>query len=213
MFTGLVEEIGVVRRIRRASASCRIEVGCRRILEGLETGDSVAVSGVCLTAVDIGPGSFAADIMPETLRMTSLDQIGTGSPVNLERAMRLGDRLGGHLVTGHIDGVGRIVSRRREAEAIWLDIAVSKQLGRYIIRKGSVAVEGVSLTVADLTEARFSVSLIPHSADVTTLGSKKTGDWVNIECDEIAKYIERLLSTRQGGKDLSLDFLEENGFA
>ncbi len=213
MFTGLVEEIGNVRRIRRASASCRIEVGCRRILEGLETGDSVAVSGVCLTAVDIGPDSFAADIMPETLRMTSLDQVGTGSPVNLERAMRLGDRLGGHLVTGHIDGVGRIVSRRREAEAIWLDIAVSKQLGRYIIRKGSVAVEGVSLTVANLTEARFSVSLIPHSADVTTLGSKKTGDWVNIECDEIAKYIERLLSTRQGGKDLSLDFLEENGFA
>ena len=218
MFTGIVEELGVLRSVRRGSDSARLVIGAEKILEDVRVGDSIAVNGVCLTAVSFTGREFAADVMAETLAKTNLGLLKPGDLVNLERALRLGDRLGGHLVTGHIDGVGRIKRRREQDIAVLLEIEAPPEVMRYVVKKGSVAVDGVSLTVADVGRQGFLVSLIPHTAGQTTLGAKRPGETVNLEADIIGKYVERLLSFSHRGSEaplgegISLEFLGEHGF-
>ena len=215
MFTGLIEEMGTLRGVRRGAHSSVLSVGAKEILDDLKVGDSVAVNGVCLTATTVDPGGFTADVMHETLRRSSLAALTPGSPVNLERAMAAGGRFGGHIVSGHIDGTGTITARRRDDNAVWFTVAASPSLLRYIVEKGSIAMDGISLTVAEVTERDFSVSVIPHTAAQTILGGKGPGDVVNLETDVIGKYVEKLLWPREepaqeGG--LTLEFLARNGF-
>ena len=215
MFTGLIEEVGALRAVRRGAHSSVLSIGARAILEDLMVGDSVAVNGVCLTATEVDAGGFTADVMHETLRRSSLAALTPGSPVNLERAMAAGGRFGGHIVSGHIDGTGTVTARRRDDNAVWYTVAAPPSLLRYIVEKGSIAIDGISLTVAEVTERYFSVSVIPHTAAVTILGGKGPGDVVNLETDVIGKYVEKLLrpgdeSGREGG--LTLEFLARNGF-
>jgi len=218
MFTGLVEELGVVRGISRGADSARIHIDAGKILEDMKTGDSIAVNGVCLTSVEFDRNYFVADVMAETLAKTNLAVLKSGDRVNLERALRLGDRLGGHMVSGHIDGVGTITRRERHDIATLITVSAPPGLMRYIIKKGSVSIDGTSLTVVDFGETCFQVSLIPHTAHMTTLGFKKVGDTVNLEGDLVGKYIERLLNVRENGKAersggaITLDFLAEKGF-
>lgn len=218
MFTGLVEEIGVVRGISRGGDSARIKIEARVVMEDLKTGDSMAVNGVCLTAAELGRNYLVADVMAETLDKTNLARLSPGDRVNLERALRLGDRLGGHLVSGHIDGVGTIVRLERYDIATMMTISAPSRVMRYIVSKGSVAIDGTSLTVVDFSEGAFRVSLIPHTARMTVLGLKKTGDSVNLEGDMVGKYIERLLSFREKetpeetGRGITLEFLQKMGF-
>jgi riboflavin synthase len=182
MFTGIVEELG-----RVAAAGTRLRVEAEQVLDGARLGDSTAVNGCCLTLVAIGDGWFEADVSEETLRRTTLGGLAPGDRVNLERPVRLSDRLGGHLVQGHVDGVGEVV-----APAPDLQVRMPGDLARYVIQKGSITVDGVSLTVVDPTDDGFSVAVIPHTAEVTTLGRRQPGDRVNLEVDVIAKYVERL---------------------
>ena len=216
MFTGLVEEVGVLRSVRRGAHSSVLSIGAREILDGLKIGDSVAVNGVCLTATAIDSGGFTADVMHETLNRSSLSALTAGGRVNLERALPAGGRLGGHIVSGHIDGTGTITARRRDDNAVWYTVAASPSLLRYIVEKGSIAMDGISLTVAGVTERDFSVSVIPHTAAVTILGGKGPGDVVNLETDIIGKYVEKLLRPRDAEtapeRGLTLEFLAQNGF-
>ena len=214
MFTGIVEEMGVIRSIRRGAHSAVLSIGAEAVLSDLKTGDSVAVNGVCLTATAVEGRGFTADVMHETLLRSSLGALGPGSPVNLERAMAAGGRFGGHIVSGHIDGTGTITERRRDDNAVWYTVSAPALL-RYIVEKGSIAIDGISLTVASVAADRFSVSVIPHTAAVTVLGRKRPGDIVNLETDIIGKYVEKLLrpaedTAPKGG--ISLEFLMENGF-
>ncbi|HPO77747.1 MAG TPA: riboflavin synthase [Thermoclostridium caenicola] len=217
MFTGIVEEMGTIKGISRGSKSARLSISCSRVMDGMKIGDSIAVNGVCLTVTDMGGNWFSADVMPETLRNTGLGMLKISDKVNLERALRLSDRLGGHIVTGHIDGTGTVISRVEEDNAIWLTIEARNDILKYIVMKGSVALDGTSLTVALVDDRCFKVSLIPHTAGETTLGSKKVGDQLNIECDVIGKYVERLFNcSSQESKpkrDISVEFLKSNGFA
>ena len=215
MFTGIVEEFGVLRALRRGADSAQLMIGAEKVLEDIRVGDSIAVNGVCLTAVRFGAREFTADVMAETLAKTNLGALNTGDRVNLERALRLGDRLGGHLVSGHIDGVGTIIRQERHDIATLVTIGAPREMMRYIIKKGSVAIDGTSLTVVDFRPDHFQVSLIPHTAHATTLGFKKVGDTVNLEGDIVGKYIERLAgfhgNTGRESK-VSLSFLAEHGF-
>jgi riboflavin synthase len=218
LFTGLVEELGRVIDLKKGSGSARISLAAQKILEGVHIGDSIAVNGVCLTAVEIGEDYFQADVMMETLRKSSLGDLKLGDRVNLERAVRLGDRLGGHLVSGHIDGVGSIGRQEKVDIALFMEILAPTNVLKYMIPKGSVAVDGISLTIVDVLEDRFTVSLIPHSAKMTTLGYKKTGAKVNLEGDMIGKYVERLMlynegDNRESKSIISLEYLAEHGFA
>ena len=195
MFTGIVEERGIVR----ALAPTRLEVACRAILDDAAIGDSISVNGVCLTVVERSEEHLAFDLSEETLRRTSFARLHPGDPVNLERPLTLASRLGGHLVQGHVDGVGEIVRfERRDDGDAWLTVRVPEDLRRYLVEKGSVCVDGISLTVAALDGTSFSVSLIPHTLDVTTLGSAEVGHPINLEVDVIARYVESLVggSTR-----------------
>ena len=215
MFTGIVEELGTVRAIRRGAASAVLSVGASAVLADLKVGDSVAVNGVCLTAAGVDSSGFTADVMHETLRRSSLGALGPGSRVNLERAMAADGRFGGHIVAGHIDGTGTIAEKRRDDNALWYTVKAGPALLRYIVEKGSIAIDGVSLTVAAVEADRFSVSVIPHTADVTALGAKGPGDIVNLETDLIGKYVEKLLRPAEGPAPrggISLEFLAENGF-
>ncbi len=212
MFTGIVEEIGTVRSIVRGSAGATIEIGAEKVLEGTSVGDSISTDGVCLTVVSLKDGAFVADIMPETVRCSSLGMLRPGDKVSLERAMRADGRFGGHIVTGHIDGVGRISGMVRDDNAVRVTVRTGEELMRYVVRKGSVAVDGVSLTVADVSTDGFTVSVIPHTGECTALMRKRVGDAVNIENDIIAKYVERLSGGTSGRGGLSLEFLAENGF-
>ncbi|NTU89359.1 MAG: riboflavin synthase, partial [Actinobacteria bacterium] len=193
MFTGIVEEMGTVREVRHGSKSSILTIKAGTVLEGTRVGDSIATNGVCLTVTSLAGEYFKADVMAETVRRTNLSELRAGDRVNLERALRLQDRLGGHLVSGHIDGLGRVARVSREDNATWVTIAAEPGLLRYVLERGSIAVDGVSLTVARLTSQGFSVSLIPHTGDETILLSKHPGDTVNLECDLIGKYVERLL--------------------
>ena len=214
MFTGIIEELGTVKSVRPGADSAVVQVEARVVTEGLKTGDSVAVNGVCLTVVSFTKTDFSAEVMAETLRKSGLGELKAGDRVNLERALRLTDRLGGHMVSGHIDGVGVVESVVKEDIARVFKVRAPAEVLRYVIKKGSIAVDGISLTVSDLTDDSFSVSIIPHTAAMTTLGYRNPGDKVNLEPDMIVKYVERLLS---GGESkapggLSKSFLAEHGF-
>jgi riboflavin synthase len=192
VFTGLVEEGGRVADVRPADGGARLAIAASAVLEGLRVGDSVAVNGACLTAVEVTGVGFAVDCVAETLRRTALGALVPGDRVNLERPMRLGDRLDGHLVQGHVDGVGTVRAARPEAESTLLEIAPPAELLRYVVEKGSIAVDGVSLTVAERLPDAFTVALIPHTMAVTTLGPGAVGRAVNLEVDVVAKYVESL---------------------
>ena len=214
MFTGIVEELGTIRAVRRGARSAVLSIAARTVLEDLKIGDSVAVNGVCLTVTSLDDGGFTADVMPETLRRSSLGALGPGGRVDLERAMAAGGRFGGHIVSGHIDGTGTIRALRRDDNAVWYTVSAAPALLKYIVEKGSIAIDGISLTVAAVDETSFSVSVIPHTAANTILGTKRPGDTVNLETDLIGKYVEKLLSFRDepasGG--LTLEILRQNGF-
>lgn len=192
MFTGIIEETGKIRRVAAGGVSARIEVEARAVLEGTKNGDSIAVNGVCLTVVRQGTGCFTADAAHETLQRTNLGGLNPGAAVNLERALRLGDRLGGHLVSGHVDGLARLASVEADGVALLYRFACPEELLPFIAEKGSVAIDGISLTVAALAPDGFTLSIIPHTAANTTLRYRKAGDRVNLECDQIAKYLARL---------------------
>lgn len=213
MFTGIVEEIGVIRQIRRGAYSSVLTIGADTVLSDLKIGDSVAVNGVCLTATSLGSDSFTADVMHETLRRSSLGSLAPGSRVNLERAMAANGRFGGHIVSGHIDGMGQILALRDEGNAVWVTIAAPPELLRGIVEKGSIAIDGISLTVAAVTDRDFSVSIIPHTGGQTTLLHRRPGEQVNLETDIIGKYVSRLLAPErapQGG--ITREFLTQYGF-
>lgn len=211
MFTGIIEEIGTVRRIEHGAKGARLSIQAKTVLEDTRIGDSIATNGVCLTVVSMTGDSFSADVMAESLRRSSLGTLQGGSPVNLERAMAANGRFGGHIVSGHIDGTGTIASQKREDNAVWVKIKTPAPLLRYIVEKGSIAIDGVSLTVAAVTDTDFSVSIIPHTGAQTILLGKKPGDPVNLECDVIGKYVEKLTAPHKTG-GISTNFLAENGF-
>ncbi len=193
MFTGIVEEIGTVESVRRGAASAVLEIRGKTVLEGTRTGDSIAVNGICLTVTHRRENRFSADVMHETLRRSSLARLGAGSHVNLERAMKADGRFGGHLVTGHVDGVGRIIRIWRDDRAVWYELLAEPPLLGGIVEKGSVTVDGISLTVASVIGRRISISAIPHTVNQTILKERRVGDAVNLETDIIGKYVARLM--------------------
>lgn len=216
MFTGIVEEIGKVHAIIKGKKSSILIISAIHILENTIVGDSICTNGVCLTVTNINNNSFEADVMTETLRRSNLGNLRIGDILNLETALTLNKRLGGHLVSGHIDGVGEITLLEKEDNSTWITIKASPDILRYIIQKGSITIDGISLTIAYIDEDLFKVSIIPHTVQSTTLLNKKQGDTVNLECDLIGKYVEKLLGLqRQEGIRLNnIDevFLKNNGF-
>ncbi|WP_277631183.1 riboflavin synthase [Atopococcus tabaci] len=193
MFTGIIEEIGKVKQVKRGEASSVLTIEADTVLEGTAIGDSISVNGVCLTVTQLLAGGFEADVMAETLDRSNIGELETDHEANLERAMNLQKRLGGHIVSGHIDGTGVIKKYKEDDNAVWVTVATDSNLLRYIIEKGSIAIDGISLTVAAVDEHSFAVAIIPHTAEQTTLLKKKVGDTVNLECDMIGKYVEKLL--------------------
>lgn len=223
MFTGIVEEVGTIKRVQKGQHSAVLEIQAETVLKGLKTGDSIAVNGVCLTVTSFGSNMFTADVMHETLNRSSLAGLKTGSHVNLERAMAADGRFGGHIVAGHVDGVGKITRIRRDDTAVWYTVQAGPAVMRYIVEKGSVTIDGISLTVAKVSDKDFSISAIPHTVRVTVLGERREGDIVNLENDIIGKYVEKLLGLQaySGGKPetgqkeksgLTREFLAEYGF-
>ena len=223
MFTGIVEEMGIVRVISKNSLPAKIQIGCSKVLEGTQIGDSIAVNGVCLTVTEFLSGGFTADVMNETLERSSLGSLRPGSRVNLERAAALESRLGGHIVSGHIDGTGVIAKRKEIEHTFWYTVRCSDDLLKFIVEKGSIAIDGISLTVARVHSDSFQVSIIPHTLKETILADKKPGDIVNLENDIIGKYVERLLtfqpsepsrkhSGRKSSSGITEAFLLEHGF-
>jgi len=216
VFTGIVEEVGTVKGVIPDSRCGKIRIKASKVLEGTKIGDSICVNGVCLTVVSFDGDGFTADVMPETLSRTNLGELKYGDPVDLERAMAADGRFGGHIVAGHIDGTGRITEIRPDGNAVRVRISAASDILRFIIEKGSIAIDGISLTVADVTENDFSVSLIPHTAGETILLRKRAGDKVNLENDMVGKYIWKFMhgdkAEAGNGRELSMDFLAENGF-
>lgn len=216
MFTGIVEEIGEVKGIKKGAKSAELTISGRIATAGSKVGDSIAVNGVCLTATAIKGGVFTADVMAETMRRSSLGELTVGSRVNLERAMAADGRFGGHIVSGHIDGTGTVRSFEREDNAVWVTIDADSIILKYIIEKGSIAIDGISLTVAYVDDSCFKVSLIPHTASETTLLMKKAGDMVNLENDVIGKYVDKLLhftdNKIEQNSGIDAAFLVKNGF-
>ena len=213
MFTGIIEEIGIVKQIQHASQEGELTIAASQVLVDSKVGDSIAVSGVCLTMTRVTNNNFSADISAETLRRTTLGALKPGDGVNLERPLRLNDRLGGHLVLGHVDEVGILSGWRDEQTSSLMRVSISSEAMRYIVYKGSICVDGVSLTIAELVPDGFEVALIPHTKKVTTLGRKRVGDHVNIEVDLLGRYIERLLTNQpQKSNSINLAFLKEHGF-
>jgi len=196
MFTGIVEEIGVVKALESSLAGTRLTILASTVMETLTVGASVSVNGACLTVVVVGDREFSAEVSRETLSVTALGRLITSAPVNLERALKINERIDGHLVSGHVDGVGTLTSRRQEGNAIVLRIEAPKEVLRYCVPKGSITVDGASLTINELNDRSFSVAIIPHTAKMTTLGVKQAGEAVNLEADLIGKYVERLLQER-----------------
>ena len=214
MFTGIVEEVGTIARIDQNGENRRIVIEAKNVTKELKTGDSCAVSGVCLTALDITPTSFAADLAPETWVRTSLSRIHPGASVNLELPMSAHGRFGGHIVQGHVDGVGRLEAFERiaDSDGFWLHIQVEPELEKYLVYKGSIAIEGISLTVAKLEGLRCSIAIIPHTVECTNLGSLKPGDPVNVETDIVAKYLEKWMIRDRQLPGLTSDALVAKGF-
>lgn len=212
MFTGIIEETGSVARVLQGGTSGEIKINASCVLEGTRLGDSIAVNGVCLTVTGLYEDGFTADVMPETLRRSNLGMLRSGDKVNLERAMAADGRFGGHIVSGHIDGTGDIVSLRNEGNAVWVRIRAKEEILGLIVEKGSITIDGISLTVATLGSDYFEVSIIPHTGAQTTLLKKKPGDKVNLENDIIGKYAQRLLGKSTGNGGITADFLAEHGF-
>ena len=215
MFTGIVEEVGAIKNIKRGQHSAVLTIHAKTVLEETRIGDSIAVNGICLTVTRLFPDGFSADVMHETLNRSSLAGLTAGSVVNLERAMPANGRCGGHIVAGHVDGVGHIANIRKDDTAVWYTVLAGPEILRYVVEKGSITIDGISLTVATVEQDRFSVSVIPHTAQVTILGEKGPGDTVNLETDIIGKYVEKLLPPEQepnGSRGETLEFLAENGF-
>ncbi|MEE1228481.1 MAG: riboflavin synthase [Lachnospiraceae bacterium] len=217
MFTGIVEEVGKVRQIKMGAQSALLTVEAHKIMDTLKIGDSVCTNGVCLTVITMTDDSYTVDVMHETLRRTNLGQLKTGSKVNLERAMPANGRFDGHIVAGHSDGTGKILSMERDDISIWIKIEAGPEILKYVVSKGSIAIDGISLTVAEVDDSTFSVSVIPHTMANTILLDKKPGDLVNLETDMIGKYVEKLLSwTQKEDKKpeskITMEFLAENGF-
>ncbi|OOB75681.1 riboflavin synthase subunit alpha [Clostridium haemolyticum] len=215
MFTGIVEEIGIINIISMTKDFAKITIDAKEILKDVSLGDSISTNGVCLTVTEYNRNNFTVDVMGETIRRSNLSSLKRGDKVNLERALALGGRFGGHIVSGHIDGIGTIKNFKHEANAIWITIEASEEILKNIVFKGSIAIDGVSLTVAYVDREVFKVCIIPHTQSETILTSKKTGDKVNLECDVIAKYVEKLLQVKNNEtkkKSIDINFLKENGF-
>jgi len=227
MFTGIIEVIGTVQEFSRQGDGARVHIGAGPLAEGLRLGESIAVEGACLTVTALRGNGFAADLSVETLKRTTLGRLRAGARVNLERPLRLGDRLGGHLVTGHVDGVGQLAERVPQGDGEFIRIRFPRELGSLLVMKGSIAVDGISLTVAELSRDAFGVAIIPHTLEHTTLRDKRVGDPVNLEADLLGKHVARLLALRAGGPSgpeagrfeatsqagLTLAMLQEHGFA
>lgn len=215
MFTGIIEETGVIRDIRRHSLSASLTVTCKKILEDIHIGDSIAVNGICLTVTSFSESDFTVDVMPETIKKTSLQTLSNQSLVNLERAMSANGRFGGHIVSGHIDGVGTLKSVEENEIAVICTIEAPSEIIDGMIPKGSVALDGISLTVVDVRKTEFTVSLIPHTRSVTNMKDKKIGEPINIETDVIGKFVKKYISqtiSNQTESNISMDFLAEKGF-
>lgn len=215
MFTGIIEEVGTVKKMQRGKDSVVLTIGATQVMEGTRMGDSIAVNGICLTVTDLHGDSFSADVMHETMNRSSLAKLTVGQRVNLERAMPANGRFGGHIVSGHVDGTGQIVDIRQDDVAVWYTIAAGAEMMRYIVEKGSIAVDGISLTVARVKQDAFAVSTIPHTVRNTVLRDKSLGDTVNLECDVIGKYVEKLMQKAPENEQKSTitrDFLTKYGF-
>lgn len=214
MFTGIIEEVGRVARIDQKGENRRITIEAQNTPKELKTGNSVAVSGVCLTALDIKPGSFCADLAPETWVRTSFSRMNEGALVNLELPMKADGRFGGHVVQGHVDGVGKLVAFDRipDSENWWLHIEIPAELDRYVVYKGSISIEGISLTVAKIEDRRCTIAIIPHTVEMTNLNSLRMGDPVNLETDLIAKYVEKMMRGESGESTITLENLVSQGF-
>lgn len=215
MFTGIVEETGKVKAVIKASKSFHLSITAQKVLQGIRLGDSIAVNGVCLTVAGCTEECFTADVMPETLKSTTINFLKKGEIVNLERALQVGGRFGGHIVSGHIDGVGTIQAKEKKTNAILLRVQTTAKIMKYIVQKGSIAVDGISLTVVDLGGDWFVISIIPHTAQATTLGTKELGAQINLETDIMGKYVEKLLGSpieKQAASTLNMDVLKKYGF-
>ena len=215
MFTGLIEDIGTVRELRSCGSSVQLQVATRLPAEEIKLGDSIAVNGICLTVVQYGSGFFVADVSPETLNCSNLSNVTPGSEVNLERALQLSGRLGGHLVSGHVDGIGRVIERHDDARSVRFTIEAPAELARYIAMKGSITVDGTSLTVNQVNGAQFELNIVPHTMQETIMGSYQAGTQVNLEVDLIARYLERLMlgeKAAEKGSTITESFLRETGF-
>jgi len=208
MFTGIIEELGKVRQITSNS----IEIECKTVLEGSKIGDSIAVNGVCLTVTTLSKDGFTADVSPETFKVTALNGLKIGDFVNLERAMGVNGRFGGHIVSGHIDGMGEVVNIKKVGSFYNIEIELPSELSKYTIKKGSIGVNGISLTIAEIKDNIITIAVIPHTYENTNLKYLKTGDFVNIETDILAKYVEKFLSTGDNRSRIDYDFLTENGY-
>lgn len=216
MFTGIVEEMGAVKAVERTLAGARLSVLASTVMDDLGIGDSISVNGACLTVVSRAEREFTVDVSTETLSVTSLGSLAAGAPVNLERAMKLHQRIGGHLVSGHVDAIGAVRNRRQDGNTLIITIEAPKEILRYCVPKGSITVDGISLTINELTERSFGVAIIPHTAKVTTLGLKQPGETVNLESDLIGKYVERLLQERgqlppKAAPVIDKDYLQKRG--
>ena len=209
MFTGIIEEVGTVQKIARQQQALILTIAAKKVLEDVHVGDSIAVNGVCLTVTDFTTTAFTADVMPETFRTTSLRALTTGEGVNLERAMQANGRFGGHIVAGHVDGTATIVKKRRVSNAVYIDLRLDATLTRYCIKKGSITIDGTSLTIFDVREQGITVSLIPHTYAATIFSKKREGEVVNIETDVVAKYVEKLTANQT---PLTRDFLAQHGY-
>ncbi|TKD69907.1 riboflavin synthase [Pseudalkalibacillus hwajinpoensis] len=216
MFTGIVEEIGRVESVQQAGESIVMQIAASTVLKDVHLGDSISINGVCLTVTSFTNSTFTVDIMPETFKSTALRHLGPNSSINLERAMAANGRFGGHFVSGHVDGVGEITRVEKVENAVYYDISISRDLIIYFVEKGSVSIDGTSLTVFGIGDHSLTISLIPHTVEETVLGRKRVGDLVNIECDMLGKYIMQYLDQRNGSKpepaSLGSQFYEEHGF-
>ncbi len=216
MFTGIIEEVGVVQAIHLSGNQARIRIAVHTVLEDLKIGDSIAVNGACLTATEVSSNSFSADVSSETLRVTNLGTLHSGSRVNLERALRASDRLGGHLVQGHVDDTAKILAIRKDGDTLVFTISVPESIRQYIVTKGSIAVDGISLTINACNDKSFTCTIIPHTVQQTTLGFKKVGDIINLESDIIGRYVEKLMRYRQDSpaekRVIDMEMLKEYGW-
>jgi riboflavin synthase len=214
MFTGIIEEIGIIHNVQSSKDAIVFTIEAKKIMNDINLGDSISVNGVCLTVTEFSSGTFSVDVMPETVKSTSLHTLKQGSRVNLERAMAANGRFGGHIVSGHVDGVAKIVKKQRVSNAVYYELQLSERLTETLIHKGSITIDGISLTIFGLEKEKVIISIIPHTLSETILATKDVGDIVNIECDMLGKYIKKFINQQVSPKNSSISksFLEENGF-